>query len=167
MSFQPFSPMSVVLIENGKRNENKINCIKFVRFDKEMQFLREKNVLYYFSVFSSFLDLDRVIYFIFDSIIGLLDCCSFFFLNYIFVFFSCMNCRCGQETRVIPRILQLRSHWLKSEKESLRLEEAGITKEVNFCLFSFFMSSVKQCFLNYLCSKIGTFSIRLKLVADW
>lgn len=38
--------------------------------------------------------------------------------------------RCGQETRVIPRILQLRSHWLKSEKESLRLEEAGITKEV-------------------------------------
>lgn len=39
--------------------------------------------------------------------------------------------RCGQETRVIPRILQLRSHWLKSEKESLRLEEAGITKEVN------------------------------------
>ncbi|XP_031622563.1 protein-tyrosine sulfotransferase [Contarinia nasturtii] len=48
--------------------------------------------------------------------------------------------RCGQETRVIPRILQLRSHWLKSEKESLRLEEAGITKEVlnsaiaQFCL---------------------------------
>lgn len=39
--------------------------------------------------------------------------------------------RCGQETRVIPRILQLRSHWLKSEKESVRLEEAGITKEVN------------------------------------
>ncbi|XP_037028032.1 protein-tyrosine sulfotransferase [Bradysia coprophila] len=48
--------------------------------------------------------------------------------------------RCGQETRVIPRILQLRSHWLKSEKESVRLEEAGITKEVmnsaiaQFCL---------------------------------
>jgi len=49
-------------------------------------------------------------------------------------------CSCGQETRVIPRILQLRSHWLKSEKESLRLQEAGITKEVmnsaiaQFCL---------------------------------
>ncbi|KAH8387546.1 hypothetical protein KR093_007686, partial [Drosophila rubida] len=48
--------------------------------------------------------------------------------------------RCGQETRVIPRILQLRSHWLKSAKESLRLQEAGITKEVmnsaiaQFCL---------------------------------
>lgn len=40
---------------------------------------------------------------------------------------------CGQETRVIPRILQLRSHWLKSEKESVRLEEAGITKEVFTC----------------------------------
>ncbi|EFA09909.1 protein-tyrosine sulfotransferase [Tribolium castaneum] len=38
--------------------------------------------------------------------------------------------RCGQETRVIPRLLQLRFHWLKSEKESLRLEEAGITKSV-------------------------------------
>lgn len=48
--------------------------------------------------------------------------------------------RCGQETRVIPRILQLRSHWMKSEKESMRLEEAGIHKEVlnsaiaQFCL---------------------------------
>ncbi|XP_017481028.1 PREDICTED: protein-tyrosine sulfotransferase-like, partial [Rhagoletis zephyria] len=48
--------------------------------------------------------------------------------------------RCGQETRVIPRILQLRSHWMKSEKESMRLLEAGITKEVmnsaiaQFCL---------------------------------
>ena len=30
--------------------------------------------------------------------------------------------RCGQETRVIPRILQLRSHWMKSEKEKMRLE---------------------------------------------
>lgn len=38
--------------------------------------------------------------------------------------------RCGQETRVIPRILQMRSHWLKSERESVRLEEAGISKEV-------------------------------------
>ncbi|KAK7868533.1 hypothetical protein R5R35_004816 [Gryllus longicercus] len=38
--------------------------------------------------------------------------------------------RCGQETRVIPRILQMRSHWLKSQKESLRLEEAGLSKKV-------------------------------------
>lgn len=39
--------------------------------------------------------------------------------------------RCGQETRVIPRILQMRSHWLKSQKESVRLEEAGISKNVS------------------------------------
>nr|CAD7392314.1 unnamed protein product [Timema cristinae] len=38
--------------------------------------------------------------------------------------------RCGQETRVIPRILQMRTHWLRSQKESLRLEEAGLSKEV-------------------------------------
>ncbi|KAF4519766.1 hypothetical protein B566_EDAN010360 [Ephemera danica] len=38
--------------------------------------------------------------------------------------------RCGQETRVIPRILQMRNHWLRSQKESLRLEEAGLSKAV-------------------------------------
>ncbi|XP_051175710.1 protein-tyrosine sulfotransferase [Leptopilina boulardi] len=38
--------------------------------------------------------------------------------------------RCGQETRVIPRILQMRTHWYKSERESLRLEEAGLSKDV-------------------------------------
>lgn len=42
-----------------------------------------------------------------------------------------MYYRCGQETRVIPRLLQIRNHWLKSQKESLRLEEAGLSKEVN------------------------------------
>lgn len=38
--------------------------------------------------------------------------------------------RCGQETRVIPRILQMRQHWVKSKKENLRLDEAGVTSEV-------------------------------------
>lgn len=38
--------------------------------------------------------------------------------------------RCGQETRVIPRMLQLRQHWVKAKKESVRLEEAGVSKEV-------------------------------------
>merc|ERR1719297_239572 len=32
--------------------------------------------------------------------------------------------RCGEETRVVPRILQTRSQWIKSEKESIRLQEA-------------------------------------------
>jgi hypothetical protein len=48
--------------------------------------------------------------------------------SFIFLF---LCFRCGQETRVIPRILQLRSHWMKSEKESMRLQEAGISKEVS------------------------------------
>ena len=36
-----------------------------------------------------------------------------------------LDVRCGEETRVVPRLLQMRSHWMKSQKESLRLEEAG------------------------------------------
>lgn len=38
--------------------------------------------------------------------------------------------RCGEETRVIPRLLQMRAQWMNSQKESLRLKEAGLTKEV-------------------------------------
>lgn len=38
--------------------------------------------------------------------------------------------RCGVETRVIPRLLQMRYNWLKSAKESMRLEEAGLTSDV-------------------------------------
>ena len=33
---------------------------------------------------------------------------------------------CGEETRVIPRILGMRSRWAHSEKESKRLKEAGL-----------------------------------------
>lgn len=38
--------------------------------------------------------------------------------------------RCGQETRVIPRVLGLRSSWFRSSKERVRLKEAGVTEEV-------------------------------------
>lgn len=38
--------------------------------------------------------------------------------------------RCGGETRVIPRLLNLRNSWLKSPFESERLLEAGITPQV-------------------------------------
>ncbi|XP_063377675.1 protein-tyrosine sulfotransferase [Cydia fagiglandana] len=38
--------------------------------------------------------------------------------------------RCGQETRVVPRILQMRQHWAHSAKESVRLEAAGVSKAV-------------------------------------
>jgi len=38
--------------------------------------------------------------------------------------------RCGGETRVIPRLLNLRNSWLKAPFESQRLSEAGITPDV-------------------------------------
>jgi protein-tyrosine sulfotransferase len=38
--------------------------------------------------------------------------------------------RCGEETRVIPRLLGFRQSWLKAPFESRRLQEAGITAEV-------------------------------------
>lgn len=37
---------------------------------------------------------------------------------------------CGEETRVIPRILGMRSRWDKSDKERRRLNEAGMDQEV-------------------------------------
>lgn len=78
--------------------------------------------------------------------------------------------RCGQETRVIPRILQLRSHWLKSEKESLRLQEAGITKEVmNSAIAQFCLEIIAKhgepaprlCNKDPLTLKMGTYVIEL------
>lgn len=48
--------------------------------------------------------------------------------------------RCGQETRVIPRILQMKMHWSKSEKENVRLTEAGISKEVSARVLSLSLS---------------------------
>lgn len=38
--------------------------------------------------------------------------------------------RCGEETRVIPRILGLRAQWKRSEKEWNRLQLAGVTEDV-------------------------------------
>lgn len=34
--------------------------------------------------------------------------------------------RCGEETRIIPRILGLRANWKRNKKEAARLTEAGI-----------------------------------------
>lgn len=50
--------------------------------------------------------------------------------------------RCGEETRVIPRLLQMRYNWLKSQKESMRLEEAGLTAEVLDSAMSAFILEV-------------------------
>lgn len=78
--------------------------------------------------------------------------------------------RCGQETRVIPRILQLRSHWMKSEKESMRLEEAGIGKEVlNSAIAQFCLEIIAKhgdpaprlCNKDPLTLKMGTYVMEL------
>ncbi|KAI6176665.1 Protein-tyrosine sulfotransferase [Aphelenchoides bicaudatus] len=50
--------------------------------------------------------------------------------------------RCGEETRVIPRILGLRGAWKKSEKEWRRLQEAGVTNEVINAAISSFIIQV-------------------------
>ncbi|XP_062867511.1 tyrosylprotein sulfotransferase 1, like [Trichomycterus rosablanca] len=38
--------------------------------------------------------------------------------------------RCGEETRVIPRLLALQASWSRSSHEKMRLNEAGVTDEV-------------------------------------
>lgn len=50
--------------------------------------------------------------------------------------------RCGEETRVVPRLLQMRSQWMKSSKESMRLEEAGLSHEVLASAISSFILEV-------------------------
>jgi len=50
--------------------------------------------------------------------------------------------RCGEETRVVPRILQMHAKWKKSEKESMRLEEAGLTGDVLDSALSAFILEV-------------------------
>ena len=50
--------------------------------------------------------------------------------------------RCGQETIVVPRILQMKSQWMKSKKESIRLEEAGLTGDVLDSAFSAFILEI-------------------------
>ncbi|XP_050310110.1 protein-tyrosine sulfotransferase [Anthonomus grandis grandis] len=78
--------------------------------------------------------------------------------------------RCGQETRVIPRLLQLRFHWLKSEKESMRLEQAGISDEVlNSAIAAFTLEIIAKhgepaprlCNKDPLLIKMGSYVIDL------
>ncbi|XP_061775312.1 protein-tyrosine sulfotransferase 1 [Nerophis ophidion] len=64
--------------------------------------------------------------------------------------------RCGEETRVIPRLLAMKQMWSRSGKEKMRLDEAGVTDEV--------LDAAMQAFLlevivkhgepaNFLCNK--------------
>uniref|UniRef100_T1J9P8 Protein-tyrosine sulfotransferase n=1 Tax=Strigamia maritima TaxID=126957 RepID=T1J9P8_STRMM len=53
--------------------------------------------------------------------------------------------RCGEETRVIPRLLQMRNQWLKSTRESARLVEAGLDNEVlNSAMAAFFLEVIAR-----------------------
>lgn len=64
--------------------------------------------------------------------------------------------RCGEETRVIPRIISMRSRWSKAEKEHQRLEAAGVNDDT---LDQATRAFVSEIILNhgapakYLCNK--------------
>lgn len=38
--------------------------------------------------------------------------------------------RCGEETRIIPRLIYMRNQWTQSKKESERLQNAGMTDDI-------------------------------------
>lgn len=61
--------------------------------------------------------------------------------------------RCGEETRVVPRILGLRQQWMKAPFESKRLQEAGVTSEV--------LDSAVAAFILEIIAKHGPPSTRL------
>lgn len=50
--------------------------------------------------------------------------------------------RCGEETRVIPRLLALRQAWGRAGQERQRLEEAGVSQEVLDSAVSAFLLEV-------------------------
>ena len=45
---------------------------------------------------------------------------------------------------MVFRILQMRAHWKKSQKESVRLEEAGLTDDVLDSALSSFILEVRE-----------------------
>ncbi|XP_075070609.1 protein-tyrosine sulfotransferase 2 [Mixophyes fleayi] len=55
--------------------------------------------------------------------------------------------RCGEETRIIPRILAMRQAWSKSGSEKMRLDEAGVTDVV--------MDAAVQAFILEIIAKHG------------
>ena len=61
--------------------------------------------------------------------------------------------RCGEETRVVPRILGSRQQWAKAPYESKRLQEAGVTSEV--------LDSAVAAFILEIIAKHGPPSNRL------
>ena len=38
--------------------------------------------------------------------------------------------RCGEETRIIPRLIYMRNQWINSKKEAERLKNAGMSDDI-------------------------------------
>ena len=55
--------------------------------------------------------------------------------------------RCGEETRVLPRILSMRSKWSRSEKEHYRLIEAGLSDQL--------LDQATKAFVSYIITHHG------------
>jgi protein-tyrosine sulfotransferase len=52
--------------------------------------------------------------------------------------------RCGEETRVLPRILGMHAQWKRNVREATRLQEAGLNDEVINAAISAFITEVGQ-----------------------
>ena len=50
--------------------------------------------------------------------------------------------RCGEETRLVPRILQMRERWRKAKREHRRLDEAGLNNTIINLIVRNFISNV-------------------------
>ena len=50
--------------------------------------------------------------------------------------------RCGEETRLVPRILQMKERWRKGKREHRRLDEAGLNNTVINLIVRNFISNV-------------------------
>lgn len=76
--------------------------------------------------------------------------------------------RCGEETRVIPRLLAMRATWSRSVKERIRLDEAGVTDQVLDSAVRAFLlevscSLLNVCLLNKLNLAVGKLSMKILL----
>ena len=54
----------------------------------------------------------------------------------------------------LKTLLQMRSHWMKSQKESLRLEEAGLTGDVLDSAISSFILEARIIYLQWIVSLV-------------
>ena len=84
--------------------------------------------------------------------------------------------RCGEETRIIPRLVSMREAWFKNEKESERLLQGGIdNKVIDAALTSFMLETIANhgepapvlCNKDPLTLKWGSYISRLFPNSKW